>query len=75
MVILISFDIDGTLEIGDPPGILTMDMVRIVQQKGFLSVLQGGYVACLPTEQVPGQQLTASNADVAVNPAWRQGVA
>ena len=36
MVILISFDIDGTLDIGDPPGVLTMDMVRIAQQKGFL---------------------------------------
>ncbi len=36
MVILISFDIDGTLEVGDPPGILTMDMVRTVQKKGFL---------------------------------------
>ena len=36
LVILISFDIDGTLEIGDPPGVLTMDMVRRVQHKGFL---------------------------------------
>ena len=36
MVILISFDIDGTLEIGDPPGILTMDLVRRTQAKGFL---------------------------------------
>ena len=36
-MILISFDIDGTLDIGDPPGVLTMDMVRIVQKKGFLS--------------------------------------
>ena len=37
MVILISFDIDGTLEVGDPPGILTMEMVRTVQKKeGFL---------------------------------------
>lgn len=35
-MILISFDIDGTLEVGDPPGILTMDMVRMVQEKGFL---------------------------------------
>ena len=35
LVILISFDIDGTLDIGDPPGVLTMDMVRIVQKKGF----------------------------------------
>ncbi len=36
MTTLISFDIDGTLEIGDPPGVLTMDMVRLVQAKGFL---------------------------------------
>ncbi len=36
MVILISFDIDGTLEVGDPPGILTMDMVRRAQEKGFV---------------------------------------
>ena len=36
MVILISFDIDGTLEVGDPPGILTMEMVRRAREKGFL---------------------------------------
>ena len=36
MLVLISFDIDGTLEIGDPPGVLTMEMVRLVRQKGFL---------------------------------------
>jgi hypothetical protein len=37
LVILISFDIDGTLEVGDPPGVLTMEMVRKVQEKeGFL---------------------------------------
>ena len=36
MVVLISFDIDGTLELGDPPGVPTMDMVRLVQEKGFL---------------------------------------
>ncbi len=35
MTILISFDIDGTLEVGDPPGVLTMDMVRLEQAKGF----------------------------------------
>lgn len=33
---LISFDIDGTLEIGDPPGILTMDLVRKAQSLGYL---------------------------------------
>ena len=36
MAILISFDIDGTLEVGDPPGELTMDMVRIAQSKGII---------------------------------------
>ena len=36
MVILISFDIDGTLEVGDPPGVLTMDLVRRTQELGFL---------------------------------------
>ncbi len=36
LVILISFDIDGTLEVGDPPGVLTMNMVRTVQERGFL---------------------------------------
>jgi len=33
---LISFDIDGTLEVGDPPGIITMDMVRRTQALGYL---------------------------------------
>jgi hypothetical protein len=28
VVRLISFDIDGTLEVDDPPGLMTMDMVR-----------------------------------------------
>jgi|TARA_B100000809_G_scaffold31447_1_gene27372 hypothetical protein len=33
---LISFDIDGTLEVGDPPGIITLDMVRKAKELGFL---------------------------------------
>ena len=36
MVKLISFDIDGTLEMGDPPGIITMDMVRAIKALGYL---------------------------------------
>jgi hypothetical protein len=33
---LISFDIDGTLEVGDPPGVITMDMVRLTKTLGYL---------------------------------------
>ena len=33
---LISFDIDGTLEVGDPPGLITLDMVRNAKAMGFL---------------------------------------
>lgn len=36
MSILISFDIDGTLEVGDPPGDITMEMVRQAQGHGYL---------------------------------------
>ena len=36
MAFLISFDIDGTLEFGDPPGGVTLDMVRRAQELGFL---------------------------------------
>lgn len=35
-VILISFDIDGTLEEGDPPGILTIEFVREAKRDGFV---------------------------------------
>ena len=33
---LISFDIDGTLEIGEPPGIIAMDIVREAKLLGYL---------------------------------------
>jgi hypothetical protein len=32
----LSFDIDGTLEVGDPPGLVTMDMVRAIKALGYL---------------------------------------
>jgi hypothetical protein len=35
-VIVVSFDIDGTLEIGQPPGIVPISLVRRVQQLGYL---------------------------------------
>ena len=33
---LISFDIDGTMEFGDPPGSITLEMVRTAQRMGYL---------------------------------------
>lgn len=33
---LISFDIDGTLEVGDPPGPLTLELVRLVKDRGHV---------------------------------------
>ena len=36
MAQLISFDIDGTLDVGDPPGIITLDMVRKAKELGYL---------------------------------------
>jgi hypothetical protein len=33
---LISFDIDGTLEVGDPPGLISVEMVRQVKRIGCL---------------------------------------
>ena len=36
MAALVSFDIDGTLEVGDPPGPITMAMVRRAQAHGCI---------------------------------------
>ena len=36
MAELISFDIDGTLEVGDPPGCIDMEMVRKAKEKGYI---------------------------------------
>ncbi len=36
MTILVSFDIDGTLEAGNPPGPVTMDMVRKALASGCI---------------------------------------
>ena len=36
MAKLISFDIDGTLEVGDPPGCITMERVRQALALGYI---------------------------------------
>lgn len=36
VAILLSFDIDGTLELGEPPGGVTMEMVRRAHDLGYL---------------------------------------
>jgi hypothetical protein len=35
-MILVSFDIDGTLETGDPPGPITLDLVRRARNLGHI---------------------------------------
>jgi hypothetical protein len=36
LVALVSFDIDGTLEIGEPPGIVTIALVQAAKRLGYL---------------------------------------
>src|SRR3989442_15029912 len=33
---LVSFDIDGTLEVGDPPGVVSIALVRLAKRRGYL---------------------------------------
>ncbi len=33
---LVSFDIDGTLEIGEPPGIVSIALVRLAKERGYV---------------------------------------
>ena len=35
-MILVSFDIDGTLEVGEPPGIVPIALVRTAKRLGYL---------------------------------------
>jgi len=36
LIALVSFDIDGTLEIGEPPGIVTIETVRRARRRGWV---------------------------------------
>jgi hypothetical protein len=35
-ITLVSFDIDGTLEVGEPPGIVTIALVQIAKDLGYV---------------------------------------
>ena len=60
MVILISSDIDGSLDVGDPPGVLTIEMVRRVQQKGFL-------IGSCSDRPLSGQRAISEQYNIPVN--------
>ena len=49
MAVLVSFDIDGTLEAGDPPGPVTMLMVRKALDHGCI-------IGSSSDRPIPGQQ-------------------
>jgi hypothetical protein len=36
LVTLVSFDIDGTLEVGEPPGVVPVEFVRVAKRLGYL---------------------------------------
>lgn len=56
---LISFDIDGTLEAGDPPGRVTFEMVRRAKQLGYI-------IGSASDRPVPVQRRIWENAGIAV---------
>ncbi len=57
---LISFDIDGTLEVGEPPGSITMDMVREVQEEGHI-------IGSCSDRTISGQQRLWEEQGIAVD--------
>lgn len=60
MTVLISFDIDGTLEIGDPPGIITMTMVRRARELGY-------FIGSCSDRTLTMQQLSWESQNIAVD--------
>jgi len=59
-MILVSFDIDGTLETGDPPGPLTLDMVRLAKSSGWV-------IGSASDRTVSEQEKMWQSADISVD--------
>lgn len=34
--VIVSFDIDGTIDVGDPPGPISVDLVRLAKRRGYI---------------------------------------
>ncbi len=60
MLRLISFDIDGTLEVGDPSGDITLGIVRGAKTRGWL-------VGSCSDRPTAGQKLLWEQAEIAVD--------
>jgi hypothetical protein len=60
LTILVSFDIDGTLEAGDPPGPVTMDMVR-------KALAHGCIIGSCSDRPVPVQQAIWERYDISAS--------
>ena len=59
-VTLVSFDIDGTLEVGDPPGVVSVSLVRAAKLRGYV-------VGSCSDRPVPYQQALWQRLGIAVD--------
>ena len=59
-MILVSFDIDGTLETGEPPGPLALDLVRLAKARGHV-------IGSASDRTVAHQQRMWDDASIAVD--------
>ena len=59
-ITLVSFDIDGTLEVGDPPGVISVALVRAAKVRGYV-------VGSCSDRPVPYQQALWRRLGIAVD--------
>ncbi len=74
MITLVSFDIDGTLECGEPPGVVTVELVRTAKRRGWLvgscSDRPISYQEALWERLASGAGFRFLRADAAAHRAW-----